>query len=67
VHVSDFLADILLNPETRADYPLDQVHETLVAFVDGSGFEGPLSRRDLWTVTAMRMTAASAAPPGHRE
>jgi hypothetical protein len=51
VHVSDFLADILLNPETRASYPLDQVHETLVAFVDGSGLEEPLSRRHLWTVT----------------
>jgi hypothetical protein len=50
LHVSDFLADILLNPETRSRYPLDEVQETLVAFVDGSGFEGPLSRSDLWTV-----------------
>jgi hypothetical protein len=48
LHVSDFLMDVLLNPEMRGSIPLDQESQTVHTFRDGAGWEAVLKRPDLW-------------------
>src|SRR5690606_10164637 len=51
LHVSDFLVDVLLNPEMKAAFPTDEARQALYAFTDRKGFEGPLKRPDLWALS----------------
>lgn len=48
IHVSDFFLDALINPEKRADFPLNQSKECLYTFQDGSGFESVRDRTGKW-------------------
>jgi hypothetical protein len=50
-HVSDFLVDILLNPDMEDKFPVDQTRQTMYCFTDGKGFETVSQRPDLWVPT----------------
>jgi hypothetical protein len=48
LHVSDFLAQVLLDPKMRSDFSLDVTHQVFHTFEDGKGFESVRRRTDVW-------------------
>jgi hypothetical protein len=48
VHVSDFLVDALIGPETKRGFQINQPNQGLYCFTDGKGFETIAQRPDIW-------------------
>jgi hypothetical protein len=47
-HVSDMLIQVLLNPEIREAFPLDQKKQPFFLYEDAIGFESISQRPDIW-------------------
>lgn len=61
-HVSDMLIQVLLNPEVRDGFPLDQRKQPFFVYEDATGFESISQRPEIWYPKDTENKAINAPP-----
>jgi hypothetical protein len=61
-HVSDMLIQVLLNPQIRDAFPLDQLKQSLFLHEDATGFESISQRPDIWYPKSVENRAINSPP-----